>query len=285
MDNYIPFAITKNSTERDNQYNTSYQPPVASGSSLLLPHTQLAALSISHESKPLFRQLPSIPNSNHSSSTNSSKHSSHECHRDSTSVSGYSGLSATPSSLNVFFPGSHSSKIYPVSPIALSPMQSESNHPDNWPNLNEAVLGLSDDYKRNLKSAPSVPKVPPEKFVYPTSRSPAQPKKKISSKTKSSKSSTHSSKSSNDDNSGRLRVNIGDFFKKKDKGKSTSHEKGILEESSHEFTVHQEQTRKLKFSHLLDPYNPVLLDKLSQLVLFLFLLLSIFMLNFNFILI
>lgn len=204
--NHIPFAITNQSTGWDNQY-TSYQPPSGSGSSRPSPHAQLAASSISHESRPPFQS--------------SSKRSSYDRRRDSTSLSGYSGLSNS----------------------------SISSH--------EGAFVLSDDYKR--KGGPPLA----ENFVFPTSRSPAQPK--ISFKKKSPKSSIHSSKS-NDEKSGRLRI-IGDFFKKKIKGKNIP-ERQISEESGHEFTVDQEGIRNLKSSCLLDPYNPVLLDKLSQLVLF-----------------
>ena len=145
----------------------------------------------------------------------------------------------------------------------------------------------SEDYERKI--APSVPKAPPENFVFPTARSRAQPK--ISSKPRSSKRSNHSSKSKDD--SGRLRI-IGALFKKKNKGKmpniiptsnmytklsdpvasTVEHpppESRISEESSHEFTMHQERTKKLKSrtrSYPLDPYNSVLLDKLSRLLLF-----------------
>ena len=268
-DSDIPVAITKKSTWRDDQYEFS----------MPSPHTQLAALSISDEKKRPFRPLPRVPNSSYSSSSNS-----HERHRDSASLSVYSGLSSSsistptshgtrqppaPPSSNVF-PGSRSSNI---SPIVQSPIQS--NHSDIWPD--EDAFGLSDDYKR--KGAPSVPKVSPENFVFPTSRSPAHPKK--SSKPKSSKSSIESSKSK-DDNSGRLRLSIGGFFKK-NKGKNTVPEKRISEEPSHEFTVREEPTRKLKSSYPLDPYNSVLLEKLGRFLLFNYFLLTIFMLIFIFI--
>ena len=172
----------------------------------------------------------------------------------------------------------------PVSPIAQTPIQS--NHPDIW--SEEGAIVPSDDYIR--KVTPSVPKAPPETFVFPTARSRAQPK--ISSKPKSSKRSRHSSRN-RDENSGRSRF-IGALFKKKNKGKtpnitpsntytkisdpvvsttveptSPPPERRVSDESSHEFTVHQEPTKKLKsksWSYPLDPYNSVLLDKLSRLV-------------------
>ena len=176
----------------------------------------------------------------------------------------------------------------PVSPIAQTPIQS--NHPDIW--SEEGAIVPSDDYIR--KVTPSVPKAPPETFVFPTARSRAQPK--ISSKPKSSKRSRHSSRN-RDENSGRSRF-IGALFKKKNKGKtpnitpsntytkisdpvvsttveptSPPPERRVSDESSHEFTVHQEPTKKLKsksWSYPLDPYNSVLLDKLSRLVFYLF---------------
>ena len=189
----------------------------------------------------------------------------------------------------------------PVSPIVQTPIQS--SHSDI--RSDESAFVHSDDYKR--KASPSVPKVPPENFVFPTARSRAQPK--ISSKSRSSKISSYSLKSK-DDNSGRSRI-IGALFKKKNKGKTpnvtpisnmytklpdpvaspmehpTHPGKRISEESSHESIVHQERTRNLKSrsgSYPLDPYNSVLLDKLSRLILFYFLL-STFMLNSIFILI
>ena len=173
----------------------------------------------------------------------------------------------------------------PVSPVVQTPIQS--SHPDI--RSDESAFVHSDDYKR--KVPPSVPKAPPENFVFPTARSRAQPK--ISSKPRSSKSSSYPSKSK-DDNSGRSRI-IGALFKKKNKGKTpnitpisnrytklsdpvvspvehpTHPGKRISEESSQESTVHQERTRKLKSrtrSYPLDPYDSVLLDKLSRLVLF-----------------
>ena len=181
----------------------------------------------------------------------------------------------------------------PVSPIVQTPIQS--NHPDTWSEEGSHILG--DDHQQ--KVAPSVPKAPPENLVFPTSRSRAQPK--ISSKPKSSKRSSRSSKSK-DDNSGRSRI-IGALFKKKNKGKTPSiippskmytklsdpeastvehspPEKRTSEESDHEFAVQQERTRKLKSrsgTYPLDPYNSVLLDKLSRLLFFLF---TIFMLKF-----
>ena len=170
----------------------------------------------------------------------------------------------------------------PVSPIVQTPIQS--NHPDF--RSDESAFVHSDDYKQ--KVPPSVPKAPPENFVFPTARSRAQPK--VSSKPRSSKSSTHSSKSK--DNSGHSRI-IGALFKKKNKGKTpniapisnmynklsdpvvsdvepTPPGKRISEESSHESSVQQERTRKSKSKcgiYPLDPYNSVLLDKLSRLVL------------------
>jgi hypothetical protein len=168
----------------------------------------------------------------------------------------------------------------PVSPISQAPNQT--NHPDVWSDESAVVHG--NDHQR--KAAPSAPKAPPEILVFPTSRSRAQPK--ISSKPKSSKRSSHSLKTK-DDHSGRSRI-INALFKKKNKGKTpdiippeskmhnklsdpvsptvehTPPENRISEESSHESNVHQEQTRKLKSrigTYPLDPYNSVLLDKLS----------------------
>ena len=102
--------------------------------------------------------------------------------------------------------------------------------------------------------------MPQENFVFPPGRSAAH-----FSKPKSPKNSIHSSKS-NDDNSGGLRI-IKDFFKK-NKGKNTLPERQISEESGYEFIVQHEGTRTLKSSYPLDPYNSVLLDKLSRLILF-----------------
>ena len=277
MDGHNPFATTNKSTRRDNEYE----------SSLPSPHTQLAALPISDEKRRPFRPLPSVPDHSSSSNYHSSSSNSHERHRDSASISVYSGLSSSsvstptshgtwqppaPPSPEVFFPGFRSSKIVPISPTVQSPTQS--HHPES----DEDAFGLSDDYKR--KDAPSLPKAPPENFVFPTSRSSAHPKK--SSKPKSSKSSIDSSKSK-DDNSGRFRNSIiGDFFKK-NKGKNKAPEKQISEEpSSHAFTVQEDQTRKLKSSYPLDPYNSVLLEKLSRFILFIYLLLTMFMLIFIF---
>ena len=259
-DTHIPFAITNKSKRRDNQ-RLSHQLPSTSGSSP--PQAQIAALSISHQSSPPFRHSPSVPNSNQSPS--SSKRRSHEPHR--ASLSGPSPSTSTPNgtrqppvpaSPNVFVPGSHSSsRISPVSPIVQSPNQTR--HLDI--SSDEGALGLSDDYKR--KGAPSVPKAAPENFVFPPSRAAAHPKKP--SKPKSPKSSIHSLKS-NDDNSGRLRI-FGGLFKK-NKGRNTPPDRRILEESNYEFIVQHEGTRTLKSSYPLDPYNSVLIDKLSQLVLF-----------------
>ena len=171
----------------------------------------------------------------------------------------------------------------PVSPIVHTPIQS--NFPDIW--SDEGGFVHSEDYER--KVAPIVPKAPPENLVFPTARSRAQPK--ISSKPRSSKRSGHPSKSKDD--SGRLRI-IGALFKKKNKGKTPNITPNsnmytklsdpvastvehpplgsrVSEESSHESIVHQEKTRKLKSrsrSYPLDPYNSVLLDKLSRLALF-----------------
>ena len=176
----------------------------------------------------------------------------------------------------------------PASPTVQTPIQS--NHPDIW--SDESAFIPSDDHHR--KVAPSVPKAPPETLVFPTARSRAQPK--ISSKPKSSKRSKNKSPKSKDDNSGRSRF-IGALFKKKNKGKTpniippsnmytklsdpvtpavehTPPEQRISEESSHESNVHQERTRKLKSksgSYPLDPYNSVLLDKLSRLVIYILL--------------
>ena len=174
----------------------------------------------------------------------------------------------------------------PVSPIVQTPVQS--NRPDI--RSDESAFELGDDHQR--KVAPSVSEAPPENLVFPTSRSRAQPK--ISSKPKSSKRSSLSIKSK-DDNPGRSRI-IGTLFKKKNKGKarnitpiSSTYNKlsdpvvptmehrppgeRISEESSREFNVHQEGTRNMKSrsgSYPLDPYNSVLLDKLSRLILFYF---------------
>ena len=170
----------------------------------------------------------------------------------------------------------------PISPIVQTPI-----HPDIWTDEGTNVPG--DEYNR--KVTPSVSKAPPEKLVFPTSRSRAQPK--ISSKPKSSKRSSRSSKRK-DENSGRSRF-IGALFRKKDKGKMpniiptsnmyteltdpvatvehTPPERRVSEESNHEFTVHQERTRKLKLrigNYPLDPYNSVLLDKLSRLFIYYF---------------
>ena len=191
----------------------------------------------------------------------------------------------------------------PISPIAQTSIQSY--HPDIG--SDEGAVVRSEDSHR--KAAPSVTKAPPEILVFPTSRSRAQPK--ISSKPKSSKRSSNSSKSK-DNNSGRSRI-LGALFKKKNKGKplndiplnniptskgiptskeypdrklsdsvapTVEHapsEKRISEESSQESTMAQERTRKSKSrsgSYPLDPYNSVLLDKLSRLVLFTYLLLQ-----------
>ena len=247
MDSHIPPAIMNKSTRRD-QY-TSFQLPAASGSA------QIAPLSISRDSTLPFRQLPNIPNSSHPSS--SPKRKSNERHRDS-SLSGYSGLpiSSTststpnetwrppaPPSPNVFS-GSRLSRIPPPTTIVQS--TSQTNHRNH-----EVVLGLTEDYKRK----PTVTKTPPENFVFPPGRSAAHPEK--SSKPKSPKSSIHSSKS-NEDSSGRLRI-IRDFFKK-NKGKNMPHERQISEELSYDFI---ERTRDLKSTYPLDPYNSVLLEKLS----------------------
>ena len=287
-----PPGYSLSSTYVDAHY-TSYQLPSASGSSLPPPQAQPAALPISHESS-LPRKLPDVPNSNNSSS--SSKRRSQERHGDSASLSGYSaaGLSgslpSTPltTSNGIWqspgppgppapngFSRSRSSQIYPVLPIVQSAIQS--NDRDGW--SDEGAFGLSEDYKK--KGATSVPKAPPEKFFYPPGRSPAHPPEK-SSKPKSPPKSPIRSSKSKDDKSGRLRI-VRDFFKRKDdKGKNIPPEMRVPEESSHEFNVHQERIRTLKSSYPLDPYNSVLLDELRRLF-YLYILLSIFMLNFNFI--
>ena len=177
----------------------------------------------------------------------------------------------------------------PVSPVVQTPIKS--NHPEVW--SDESALMHGDDYHHQPKAAPSAPKTPPETLVFPTSRSRAQPK--ISSKPKASKRSSRSLKSK-DDNSGRLRI-IGALFKKKNKGKTLKitpsskmysklsdpvaptgehapPEKRTSEESNHEYTAHQERTRMMKSksgSYPLDPYNSVLLDKLSRLNIFIYL--------------
>jgi hypothetical protein len=174
---------------------------------------------------------------------------------------------------------SPSFEVSPVSPIVPMP-----NHSGTWPDEGASVL--SDDHKRNL-----VPKAPPEIFVFPTARSRAQPK--ISSRPRSSKSSTSSK--SRDDNQGRSRF-IETLFKRKSKAKKpnitpmtnmstmvsnlvaspveSTASKGarISTELNHESTStgHPERTRSMKSkrgSYPLDPYNSVLLDKLSLLVL------------------
>ena len=180
----------------------------------------------------------------------------------------------------------------PVSPISQAPNQT--NHADVW--SDESAIIHGNDFQR--KAPPSVPKAPPDTLVFPTSRSRAQPK--ISSKPKSSKRQSLKSK---DDSSGRSRI-ISTLFKKKNKGKTANNipnsqmynklldpvaptgeqtppVQRISDESSHEFNVRQEQTRKLKSrigTYPLDPYNSVLLDKLSRSVLFvMFYFLSILM--------
>ena len=169
----------------------------------------------------------------------------------------------------------------PVSPNVQSHSPNQTNHADVW--SDESAIMHGNDHQRKA-APPSVPKATPETLVFPTSRSRAQPK--ISAKPKASKRSSQAFKSK-DDTSGRSRI-IGALFKKKNKGKTpnniptsqmynklsdpvsptveqTPPIQRISEESS------QEQTRKLKSrigTYPLDPYNSVLLDKLSRLFLF-----------------
>ena len=257
MESQVPFAMTNNSTTGDNQY-TSYQPPT--GSSLPPTQTQIAPLSTSRESTGSlqFRYLPNGSNANQSS--NSSKRKSHERRRDSSlSLAGHSGLPNSspststangirqpPPSPTVTYSGSRLSKIPPLSPIIQ--LTNQTNRPDN-----EGILGRSEDYRRK-----ELPSVPQENFVFPPGRSAAHPEKP--SKPKSPKNSIHSSKS-NDESSGRLKI-ISKIFKK-NKGKNTPPDRQISEESSYDFISRHEQTSALKSSYPLDPYNSVLLDKLS----------------------
>ena len=274
MESLILFAITNNSTRRDNQY-TSYQFPSAFGSSLPSPQTEIAALSTSRESTGSlpFQYSTNGPNENQYSS--SPKRKFYERRRDSSlSLAGYSGLPnsspststangtrQSPSSPNVIFTGSRLSKIPPVSPIVQPTNQTNRPH-------DEGFFGLSDDYRRKVG-----PSVNQEIFFFPPGRSAAHPEKPP--KPKYPKSSIHSSKS-NDDNPGRFRM-ISKIFKK---GKNTPPDRQISEESSYEFIAPPEQTRALKLTYPLDPYNSVSLDKLSCYI-FIYSI-PIFMVNFNF---
>ena len=271
MESQIPFAITNNSTRRDSHINqyTSYQLPSASGSSLPSSQTEIAALSTSRESTGSlpFGYLPNGPNANQSSSN--PKRKSHDRRRDSSlSLAGYSGLPNSspststangtrqppPSPSNVIFSGSRLSKFPPVSESPIVHSTNQTNRPDN-----EGVLGLSEDYRRKMG-----PSINEEIFFFPPGRSAAHPVKPF--KQKSPKSSIHSSKS-NEDNSGRLKI-IRKIFKRK--GKNTPFDMQISEESSYEFIARHEQTRALKSTYPLDPYNSVLLDKLSCFIFYLF---------------
>ena len=109
------------------------------------------------------------------------------------------------------------------------------------------------------ESAQTGPSVNKEIFFFPPGRFAAKPK--------SIKSFTPSWKS-NDDNPGRLKY-INKIFKK-NKGKTTPPDRRISAQSSYEFTAPHEQTRALESSYPLDPYNSVLLNKLSCFSFYLF---------------
>jgi hypothetical protein len=271
---HIPSAITNESTRRDNQ-NTNYQlqVPSTSGSSQPSPQAQIAALSLSHEGSLAFRYLPSIPNSNQYSSASSSKLRSHENYRaslsgpppgPSTLTNNLTRQPPSPPSPNGLFSTFHSSNVSPVSPV-IQP-SNQTNHPDIW--SNENALGLTDGYRPN--GATRVPIAPPEKFVFPPGRSAAHPAKPYKPKIFTGLSK------GNDDNSVCVRI-IRKIFKK-DKGENTPPGRRISEESSYEYIVHHEQTSILKSTYPLNPYNSILLNKLSRLVLFIYFLISTFML-------
>lgn len=150
----------------------------------------------------------------------------------------------------------------------------QSNHPDAFPQENSAVLSV--DQKRKIES--SVHNVPKETFVFPTSRSRAQPKLKPSKPFRSPR----------DVNQPEGQSRFMGMFKKKNAKAPNLEPNGIVSESivhdisreghissdkNYSFSGHQEQRKRTKLrsgSYPLDPYNSVLLDQLGLLVFFAF---------------
>jgi len=171
----------------------------------------------------------------------------------------------------------------PRSPVVLQG-QFQSNYSESLFD-SEGIAVLSDDYER--MSASSIHKAPgKEPFVFPTSRSRAQPKSsKSSSGPRPYKNSNYSSTSTDvNKHGGRSRI-MDIMFKKKKKVKapnltpglnyivsdseasSTEHprEEAFSSEANSRFTGRQEKMRRTQSksgSYPLDPYNSVLLDKL-----------------------
>lgn len=148
----------------------------------------------------------------------------------------------------------------------------QSNHPDAFPEEKRAVL--NGDQKRKIES--SVHNVPKETFVFPTSRSRAQPKLKPSKPFRSSRDVNQPE--------GQSRF-MGMFKKKNTKAPNPngivsesivhdiSREGHISSDKNYSFSGHQEQRKKTKLrsgSYPLDPYDSVLLDQLGLIGLFCF---------------